>query len=411
MGFCLVLGGAASIAGADSSDRGSFGPVDLAYARRPVSQKTAIVSHVDRLVWPTLISPALVRSGGRLRVIVRLTKGPDGKDILPKKVLEGDGHGAEGTAWGLYLLPAPGRPPARCPVMSWRRVGRGYLRIEARVPVSLARDVYELRLVAPGIDESQPNAVRVYGGREANRFRFVVMTDHQLWDPSYALFGRALNSGAYPKRPKTRQLNASITRQGFDEVSLLDPAFVLYTGDLIFGLDFTAEYRQAREELRRSRLPIFAVPGNHDGYAVYTVRLKGSALHWVTKTLVCQKHLRGELSWERLWAFIGCFYGDVKSMLYADLQQDGLAFWRRQLGPTEYAFDYGRFRFIAVNTYAGTPERRHAFSIYMDALDLHLGAPAVDNYGGYLTDAQLARIEHELATARRRGLTPIVFGH
>ncbi len=275
----------------------------------------------------------------------------------------------------------------------------------------LARDVYDLRLVAPGIDDNQPNAVRVHGPSEPERFRFVVATDHQLWDPSYTLLGRAMHSRSFPAQADAKRLNEAITRQGLDEIKLLDPAFVLHTGDLIFGLDFTAEYKQARGELLRARLPIFAIPGNHDGYAIYTVRLKGGAVRALTGAIGCKKHLDGSLSWERLWVFVCCVYGDIKEQLYADLQADGLAFWRRQLGPDEYAFDFGRFRFIAVNTYSGTPERRHAFSIYMDILDLHLGAPAVDNYGGYLTDAQLARIERELRETRRRGLVPVVFGH
>jgi hypothetical protein len=409
---------AVSLASAPVSAGPQPGPVDLLYPERPVKQKRAIERKVRRLVWPTLISPALVRWGGRFDLLVKVAKGPDGKPILPVVAPSGVSvrasskvkAGGLDPSWKVYLL-AKGAAPKRCPLVAWTREGTEHLRLTVQARRALARDVYSLRIVAPGIDDSQPNAVRVHGASEPERFRFVVMTDHQLWDPSFALKGRALHSKSFPAQAGAKKLNEAITRQGFDEIKLLDPAFVLHTGDLIFGLDFTAEYQQARRELVRARLPVFAIPGNHDGYAIYTVRLKGGAVQTLTGAIGCKKHLDGDLSWGKLWVFVACVYGDVKEHLYADLQADGLAFWRRQLGPDEYAFDYGRFRFIAVNTYSGTPERRHAFSIYMDILDLHLGAPAVDNYGGYLTDPQLVRIERELKQTRARGLVPVVFGH
>jgi hypothetical protein len=68
-------------------------------------------------------------------------------------------------------------------------------------------------------------------------------------------------------------------------------------------------------------------------------------------------------------------------------------------------------RFVALNTYGGTPERRHAFSIFMDAFDLRLGVPAVDNYGGYLTSGQLAFVRRQAQLASKRGQTLVVLGH
>lgn len=376
------------------------GPFDTAYPYGALKQKVAIRSHVKKIVWPTLISPSLVRFGGRFEVLLRPTLGADGRPMLPE---------GAAAAWHVWLT-APGLKPQVCRLLGAQPEGR-FLRLRVQLSAALARDVYDLRIVAPGIDDTQPNAVRILAADEPSRFRFVVMTDHQLWDPSFSLQGRPLNTNDFPRATAKQHLNEAITRQGLAEISLLDPAFVLHTGDLIFGLDFTGEYQQARRELVAARLPVFAIPGNHDGYAIYTVRLRGGAYRLLTGALACQKHIGGDLSWGRLWLFISCVYGDVKELLYADLQQDGLAFWKRQLGPTEYAFDHGAFRFIGINTYAGTPERRHAFSIYMDVFDLHLGAPAVDNYGGYLTEAQLKRVEAELRSARQRGLVPVLFGH
>ncbi|MBW2731442.1 MAG: PKD domain-containing protein [Deltaproteobacteria bacterium] len=376
---------------------------DWGYASHHTPQKVAIVAHVKRLVWPTLVSPTMVRSGGAFPLLLRVRRGPDGRVIEP--------DAAELHLWRVYLISANTGAATLCRTESWWRRGK-HLWLGVRVPPLVARDVYDVHVVAPGIDERQPNAARVFGTASMERFRFAVVTDHQLWDPSYRIQGRQRNAGLYPgaKAGTGSGSNLAIAEQGFKELALWDTEFVIHAGDLIFGLDFTREYEQARKLLKRSRLPIFAVPGNHDGYAIYTLKLRAS-LTRLLAAVPCRKHLSGSLSWRKAWGFIGCFYGDVKHHLFVDLQQDGLAFWRKQLGPAEYAFDFGQFRFIGLNTYAGTPERRHAFSVYMDVFDLHLGAPAVDNYGGYLTDTQLARVEKELAATRRRGLVPVIFAH
>lgn len=374
--------------------------MDWAYPSRPAKQKVAVVSHVKRVAWPTLVSPALVRSGGRFPLLLRVRRGPDGRVIEPSA--------ADLHRWRVYLISGSKRADL-CRVQAWWRRGP-HLWLDVRIPALLARDVYDVHVVAPGIDDRQSNAVRVFGPKGTEKFRFAVISDHQLWDPSYRVKGRQINAGLYPGAKTGTGSNEAIAEQGLRELALWDPEFVIHTGDLVFGLDFTREYAQARELLRKARLPLFAVPGNHDGYAIYTLKLRANLTRLVA-AIPCRKHLEGDLSWRKAWGFIGCFYGDVKEHLFVDLQQDGLTFWRKQLGPTEYAFDLGRFRFIAANTYAGTPERRHAFSVYMDVFDLHLGAPAVDNYGGYLDEAQLLRLERELVAARRRGLVPVIFAH
>src|SRR5262249_60410056 len=79
--------------------------------------------------------------------------------------------------------------------------------------------------------------------------------------------------------------------------------------------------------------------------------------------------------------------------------------------PPYHPFDPGPLHGAALNPYAGTPERRPPSAIYVDAFDLHLGAPAVDNYGGYLGDEQLGWLEADLAAAAAAGKTIVGFGH
>jgi hypothetical protein len=372
---------------------------DPDYSIRPTQQRDGVVRRIDRIVAPTLTFPALVRTGGRFLVELRVTVGADGKPLAVAPV----------ERYEVDLLVRGEQPPLRCVVRGATRHG-GLLRLEVEVPAALARDLYDLHVMGPGVADRQPSAVRIYGGGPPDRFRFGVVSDHQLWDPSYRISGRALNAGLYPRREKT-PANLAAAGQGLAELALQDPDFVLHLGDLSFGLDFQREVPEGRELLVGSRIPVFAIPGNHDGYADYVVRLRGGALALVGGALGCRRHLEGELDWGKAWVFISCVYGDVKELLYADLHRDGLVYWTRQLGPPAYAFDHGRVRFVAINTYDGTPERRHAFSIYMDAFDLKLGVPSVDNYGGYLTAEQLGFIRKEARRASARGQTLVVFGH
>jgi 3',5'-cyclic AMP phosphodiesterase CpdA len=373
---------------------------DAHYAYRESKQEDPIKRRIHRVIAPTLTFPQLVDSGDKLSILIRGKRDPAGRLIgatSPKR-------------WEVYLLAAK-RPPARLSVTEISEF-RGNLRLHARVPISLARDLYNLRVVGPGIDDRQINAVRITGGAPgAERFRFALIADHQLWDPSYKLKGREVNAGAYPGRKNNGETNQAIATQAFDELRLHDPDFTIHLGDLIFGLNFHREYAEAYELLRDARVPLYAVPGNHDGYAIYTLRLEGSSKHLLKGAFFCRDKFAGEMSWEKAWTAITCVYGDVKNHLFSKLQRDGLSYWTRQFGPLNYAFDRGRMRFVALNTYGGTPERRHAFSIYVDAFDLHLGAPAVDNYGGYLSAAQLGFLEGHARQAEAAGRTLVVFGH
>ena len=382
--------------------------MDPGYAHRPTRQRDQAARHINNLLAPTLTCPALVRSGGELTV--RLRPPASVGKLSPASSPRTKKGEAEPTRWRAYL-----RRQGRGPVLPLRvlRCSGGGRELVLEVPLFLARDVYDLRVMGLGVDETQPNAVRVLGEkpRPRDRFRFAVVTDHQLWDPSYRLTGRELSAGGFPVTGADEERNIKIARQEMHELSLHDPDFILLPGDLVYGVDYPREYGQARALLQRWRLPIFAVPGNHDGYADYVVKLRGGALSLVAGALECRKHLEGELTWGKTWVFATCLYGDIKNLLYADLHRDGLTYWARQLGPPTYAFSHGGMRFVGINTYDGTPKRRHAFSFFMDAFDLKLGVPAVDNYGGYLTERQLVFIKAQAEAATRRGETLVLFGH
>ena len=335
-----------------------------------------------------------------------------------------------------------------------RPMDGGQIHLTGQVPPRLPRGVYHLEVKTSSQTIKEPNAVRILGQRRTGSFRFSVITDHQFLDPSYTE-GVETNTGRYP-RIKFGEPNIAITLQGFDELALWDPDFVLHTGDLVFGLDYSREYPAALKLLNNSRLPIFAVPGNHDAYAIYKVNVRPPVLSrlvkcakeiWAllgkldygnlksasTAALSALKNLDGSLlmthlgamaveswkfsrkSWPRVWHTMflvaKCLWTNVRSMFYGTLHQDGLKFWRNNIGPTEYTFDRGRFRFIGVNTYQGSQTRRHSFTIQIAVDGKPIGVPFADNYGGYLPEKRLASLESEVKKAVDQGKVPVLFGH
>ena len=225
---------------------------DRRYPKWPAPGRQAIASNVDRLLSPTLGFPELVQSGAVFEAHVELARAPDGRPIVPDV---GD--------WLVYLVSAEGTA-YRCTVEQVRAEGR-FAVAKVRVALDLARDVYDLRVVTRGIDEYQPLAVRVLGRQRGQRFRLAVLSDHQLWDPSYRLSGRELSANLYTHEAKTTA-NEAIALQGLHELRLLDPDIVLHSGDLLYGLNYPQEYDEVYRLLRRARLPMLAVPGNHDLY-------------------------------------------------------------------------------------------------------------------------------------------------
>ena len=285
-----------------------------------------------------------------------------------------------------------------------------HIRLKVKVPLRAPREHFHLFVRGPGgISDRQPRAVRVLGKKDGS-LKFVVLSDHQFWDPSWKLQGRKRNSGAYPRRGQKEE-NKAITYQIIKEIELLDPDFVLYTGDFLFGLDYRKEYAEMWDWWHQNRMTTFMVPGNHDAYANYELRIRGN-LYRIGKGLVaCRKVFPRTRDWWKIWRYLVCVYRDIKNVLFDNLIHDGLQSWRRTFGPPFYSFEVGPYHFLALNTYDGSNKRRHAFALWVPFQGLKLGAPAVDNYGGYLSERQLRWIKKDLESAVKRGKTVVFFGH
>jgi hypothetical protein len=136
------------------------------------------------------------------------------------------------------------------------------------------------------------------------------------------------------------------------------------------------EFPELREQIRRSSKAIFAVPGNHDGFASYggilnqTAAGLGYLLQLLPLTSVVGTWMTDSLSHRlpilvRLARITPPFY-------------DGLVDWSYELGPRNVAFNYRGCAFVAPNS----------FDLYQVDRD-QVGAIA-NNFGGTLQDVSLA---------------------
>jgi len=113
---------------------------------------------------------------------------------------------------------------------------------------------------------------------------------------------------------------------------------VLISGDIVFGqlypFEYRREYQKCYDLLQTFDVPIFLVPGNHDGYN--------------------------------------------------RILEDGLEYWQEYFGPLFYSFNYGDYHFTGVNSFDMSKLLRLTF----------LFIPL--NWGGSISNEQLDWIENDL---------------
>jgi 3',5'-cyclic AMP phosphodiesterase CpdA len=383
-----------------------FDPGYLSRPRTPQSEPPVVP--LAPIVAPSSSAPALVYWGESFSVTVLLPRVDAGRAeewvvalTTRTKVQSGEWIG---QAVGLrYVLSVEEVRAAATP---------GLVSLSVRLGARPPRDTYHLSVAGPGgLQGTRVYAVRVLGrARERGRFRFVVIGDSQLRDPSTRFSGGDLNNGSYPHRGDNDA--ESMLIQQVREMAFLDPDFVIHVGDLLYGLDYREEYPETLSLWWGRPLSTFVVPGNHDAMALYDLALKAGWWREVQKSVRCAKYvLDGDVTAVGVFRLLACLFGDLKKILFEDLSQDGLDYFHGYLGASDYSFDLGRFHFVGINSHAGTAERRHAFVLSLGFLGIDFGASPVDNYGGTLTDGQLNWLKRDLEKAGARGRTVVLFLH
>lgn len=210
----------------------------------------------------------------------------------------------------------------------------------------------EITLKLPDGDKafSKPNSVWIADAFPES-FTFGIVSDYHVGDNR----GKRIA----PKLDFTK-LRARI----LEELDALKPAFVLVTGDVVYQPgQYANDYETLKKEFLQSiHAPVFAAPGNHD---IYKIKI-----------------------------------GDVWNI-------EGRDFWRDYMGPLTQTFDYGRHRFIGMNTFDRSPDARDMTKIANAGSPQKLSATAQ----GGVTPSQLQWLESELKRASAEDKITTVFGH
>ena len=288
-----------------------------------------LLEKIRYIIYPVLGFPAIVVAGESFTAEVSLDDGGKTKDWM--MVISTHDRVSQ-----TYIL-----TDVECSF----NVSSGSYMLTGKVPSQVPREIFDLSIISgsSGISDSQPNAVRVVTESKQD-YRFIHLTDLHIGDPRGLLVTQSdENNNAYP---------LYIGGQILKELSFLDPEFILFSGDLVFGGPYYLEYPWAWEIVSSFSLPIFMVPGNHDGYA------SGGGL-----------------------------------------LRDGLAYWEQLIGPPYYSFNYGDNHFACVNTYDGSVDQRDGFYFI------------VQKWGGALSQEQVEWLEGDLDEASKQGRTSIIICH
>ena len=231
--------------------------------------------------------------------------------------------------------------------------------ITVEVPANIPLDLYDLHVrcvsVEAGpafrIEDVQPHALQVidaYGddmkivhitdthvyGQETKNGINLDFNSFELREPRPGTPDRIdLSFVGYPGFPMDADKDgvtnegAAYLQEEIQAINLIDPDFVVFTGDSVFaqknfntypkdtwvwgdvngdmGTEYRFEYTWWYDELLALNVPIFCVPGNHDSY---------------------------------------CWDG------HAAAHDDGQEIWQDLFGPLYYSWDYGEMTFLAVNS-------------------------------------------------------------
>jgi len=201
--------------------------------------------------------------------------------------------------------------------------------INATIPSIVTSELYNITILVDKnsllFSATQPRAVSVVEEFSDN-FSFVHIADFHVGDPRG--FAESIRE----------TIGYKSIKRCIDEVNLLQPDFVIISGDLVFGQlywkEYSREYPKCYEFIQQFDVPTYLCPGNHDGY------------------------------WRPF--------------------EDGLEFWEKYFGPHYYSFDYDDYHFIAINSYDWSPIFRFSLSFF------------VVSWGGSIRDEQLQWIENDL---------------
>jgi 3',5'-cyclic AMP phosphodiesterase CpdA len=304
----------------------------------------------------------------------------------------------------------------------------------AGVPAGLYDARFEVRKsgqVYANVFEYQYNAVRVFD-HESDEYTALNVTDTQV---SVGVKFDTLTAAKLDDFVDA--VNAS------SEPTVRNAAFITFNGDLHNGgapgtilqnavaTTYNSEAKRILSSLKRLDLPIFLTPGNHDGYVglghvpdgvASFEKLVGNSLEkvvglqnnrawpgfawneysaWLAKTPLDGLHrdiVTG--AFERK---DGKTFGQAwKEVPRADrnyILYDGFYQWQKTYGPLYYSYKFGKNTYVSLNSYELRQHRRSGWGMY------------TVNYGGGMSDVQMAWLDRELLRAKVEGTDVVLLAH
>ena len=253
---------------------------------------------------------------------------------------------------------------------SYEIIADGIYKLNFCPNIILPEAKYDLILKIYG-DENEMisrNAVFFPHYEESDPAKFLIVADPQLEDLlSKKTDDMNFNPENYPFYAENSLLNYDqqfgIIKATFSQLNSADTDFTVMLGDIVYGRDFQQEYSDFYNLMTNLEVPMFSIPGNHDGYAHFT----------------------------------------IVDDLTSPLEWDGLEYWSKFIGPKNNAFRFRNKTYLLLNTYDGTSQRRACSQIGIG----DTGASPVANWGGYLAEKTLNWAEKMLEDND----VAAVFGH
>lgn len=231
------------------------------------------------------------------------------------------------------------------------KIGENIVKLSVCTSILLPEAKYDIALKMPDSEEMiSRNAIFFPHYEESDPAKFLIVADPQIEDLlSKKTDDMNFNPENYPFYAENSLLNYDqqfgIIKATFSQLNSADTNFSVMLGDIAYGRNYQQEYSDFYDMMTKLEIPMFSIPGNHDGYAQFT----------------------------------------TVDDLTSPLESDGLEYWAKFLGPMNNAFNFRNKTYLLLNAYDGTPQRRASNQIGIG----DTGASPVANWGGYLAEKTL----------------------
>ncbi|MBL8609349.1 MAG: metallophosphoesterase [Myxococcales bacterium] len=303
-----------------------------------------------------------------------------------------------------------------------------------------------------GAYEVQYNALRVFE-RASDEYSIINVTDTQV---SHSEPGRGPAARTTFEVKTLAKLKEFVQRvNASSDPAVKNAAFVTFNGDLHNGgspealrpsrvaWTYNDEANAILDTLKELDFPIFLTIGNHDGYTAtgqvpkVVDNVLGGVTDWITgsengtleKTVkaATPKEWPG-FDWNDYARFLAETKDDAAGGRHVDVfaggfrrlrgaqtfakgwvpvpankrnyvLYDGFYQWQRTYGPTYYSWQFGKNRYVNLNSYELRQHRRSGWGMY------------TVNYGGGVSQVQAEWLEKELARAEKDSLDVTIVAH